>query len=864
MPVFACVYVCRNCSRRIPSPVIYLGGSNSSPSAMRAPTLMSPTTDGHSTAVLCVASLMCYQNYYTLKNQASDAGGILVLGTGQACEPIAQLLLVALGSEVNIPDIWTLDFSSSVLVHHRNAGEHASSPTDASDERMLEKLIHQLQPRVLIGASGSKGVMDAHVMRAVCLYHAVPVVFLLDEHATTVPPLVKEFYCASAFRGFALSSHVIPAMTSPCQGASVRHTGVCNSIMVKPGLLHAAGARAAVPNSSFSTADLVTLAQICTGLVTAEEVQDGYLTPQLSALSRLTETVRSHYGTGAVNQDGGGAGTARRVSMRMRALNTSTSRAPTKMFPSEDATDSSACLVGEFNTSSGKRSRAGGEAVLTTEQMQRHMISVLHRQIGGRRCAYATARDLQEYVEDLFVADDTDIVNVYCDLLDADNDGIITEEELELIFNEGSNDKRMSKQVIRFFLGRKSETSVRHMMNALQSDVEVLNNIRQQLVNAVSTLIARTNQNQDSEHIALTTVQSCGTSREKWLFIGIWVLFLVLSICVGILEGENGLSPDICIAKGCGFAITVTTTLVYLTKLSPLCWFLPDSIGFVCSYTSLHAHLGVIMCAFGMVHTVAGLSHTAVWHMFSARTTTCGIVLFCIILAMTLSATKRLNSSRDYFPFLQTHKLSYIFLPVLLAHVPKRLYAYLPIFVLWACCELWKFRNTEKKYLCAKSKGLGESGCMLVLPRSVKSARMVRPAGSYFLINVPSISEFDWHPFSVTSHTVAPIDEFLISNVGRWTRQLTSTITRNVENTDPTATKVPVYIQGPFWSPAVKSLRESAPLLICSGVGITPFLSVLSQFVIESTLHQAAVSGTEDQEGMPGGGSTVPEHLLIV
>lgn len=148
---------------------------------------------------------------------------------------------------------------------------------------------------------------------------------------------------------------------------------------------------------------------------------------------------------------------------------------------------------------------------------------------------------------------------------------------------------------------------------------------------------------------------------------------MILCICIGFKEAANGFPTDVSVAKGCGFVVTAATTLVYITKLSPLCWFLPDSVGFICAYTSLHAHIGVIMFVFGMAHTIAWLTHTAVWQLFPVRTTACELVLLFIMLAMTMTATKRLNTPTDYFPFLQMHKLIYVYLPVLIAHVPKRL-----------------------------------------------------------------------------------------------------------------------------------------------------------------------------------------------
>eukprot|EP00439_Symbiodinium_sp_Y106_P073718 s2688_g13.t4 len=99
--------------------------------------------------------------------------------------------------------------------------------------------------------------------------------------------------------------------------------------------------------------------------------------------------------------------------------------------------------------------------------------------------------------------------------------------------------------------------------------------------------------------------------------------------------------------------------------------------------------------------------------------------------------------------------------------------------------------------------------------------------GEYAYINIPSISRFEWHPFTISNskddERGGQLITFCIMSVGRWTQKL------NDACTDGRAGHAfpRVNIDGPFYAPTVSMPLHSTVVGIGAGVGVTPFLSFL-------------------------------------
>ncbi|XP_075490615.1 putative respiratory burst oxidase homolog protein H [Primulina tabacum] len=123
-------------------------------------------------------------------------------------------------------------------------------------------------------------------------------------------------------------------------------------------------------------------------------------------------------------------------------------------------------------------------------------------------------------------------------------------------------------------------------------------------------------------------------------------------------------------------------------------------------------------------------------------------------------------------------------------------------------------------------------------------------SGMYLFVKCPDISNFEWHPFSITS---APGDDYLsvhIRTLGDWTTELRNRFAKACEprSTQPRRgnlvrmeTKVysdtensefpRIVIKGPYGAPAQNYKKYDILLLVGLGIGATPFISIIKDIV---------------------------------
>ncbi|KAM0072729.1 putative NAD(P)H oxidase (H(2)O(2)-forming) [Helianthus debilis subsp. tardiflorus] len=133
-----------------------------------------------------------------------------------------------------------------------------------------------------------------------------------------------------------------------------------------------------------------------------------------------------------------------------------------------------------------------------------------------------------------------------------------------------------------------------------------------------------------------------------------------------------------------------------------------------------------------------------------------------------------------------------------------------------------------------------------ILPGDVFSIIMSKPSGfryrsgQYIFLQCPSISPFEWHPFSLTS---SPGDDYLsvhIRTVGDWTQELKQVLTNDTGSSctigrakfrklgEVDSKGLPkLLLDGPYGAPAQDYRNYDVLLLVGLGIGATPFISIL-------------------------------------
>lgn len=92
-------------------------------------------------------------------------------------------------------------------------------------------------------------------------------------------------------------------------------------------------------------------------------------------------------------------------------------------------------------------------------------------------------------------------------------------------------------------------------------------------------------------------------------------------------------------------------------------------------------------------------------------------------------------------------------------------------------------------------------------------------AGQYVLLQVPKLSFFQWHPFTISSCRGDEL-QVHIKVDGDWTKQLRDKL--------PECETIRVGIDGPFGAPAQRFYDYDCSIIVGGGIGITPFSAILT------------------------------------
>ncbi|KAI3432975.1 uncharacterized protein J3R85_007406 [Psidium guajava] len=187
---------------------------------------------------------------------------------------------------------------------------------------------------------------------------------------------------------------------------------------------------------------------------------------------------------------------------------------------------------------------------------------------------------------------------------------------------------------------------------------------------------------------------------------------------------------------------------------------------------------------------------------------------------------------------------------------------------------------SELKHRVDIIKAIVYSGNVLALYMS-KPPGFKYKSGMYLFVKCPDISNFEWHPFSITS---APEDAFLsvhMRALGDWTTELRNRFanvceppstksgkeglkkmaTRASQNLEELQQKFPkIFIKGPFGAPAQDYKKYDILLLIGLGIGATPFISIIKDILNYVKLNKLQ---TDSEDGQSSGARKGPKRAYF-
>lgn len=123
---------------------------------------------------------------------------------------------------------------------------------------------------------------------------------------------------------------------------------------------------------------------------------------------------------------------------------------------------------------------------------------------------------------------------------------------------------------------------------------------------------------------------------------------------------------------------------------------------------------------------------------------------------------------------------------------------------------------------------------VLFHPGNTMELRFEKPSflykpGQYLFLNIPAVSQFQWHPFTISSTPEEGFISIHVRIVGDWTKKTAEILGCFQKGiTKANSAGVPaVRIDGPYGAPAEDLYNYKVAVLVGAGIGVTPAASLL-------------------------------------
>lgn len=219
--------------------------------------------------------------------------------------------------------------------------------------------------------------------------------------------------------------------------------------------------------------------------------------------------------------------------------------------------------------------------------------------------------------------------------------------------------------------------------------------------------------------------------------------------------------------------------------------------------------------------------------------------LFYTLSLMSIPQIRRWN----YEVFQLAHLLMYPIIGLLMAHGTAGLLQW-PMFgyflafpTLLIFTERLVRIGTGLHHLPATIKSLDKE--TVEIRATIPSERIwTYQAGQYVFLQVPQLSMFQWHPFTV-SICIGKEMRLHIKTDGNWTKRLQTLIPEGQSSAE-----IKIGINGPFGAPAQRFYDFTHTIIVGAGIGVTPFSGILADLQSKDDKdHGGPTHSSEEEPG---------------
>ncbi|KAI8961926.1 putative FAD binding protein [Daldinia sp. FL1419] len=344
------------------------------------------------------------------------------------------------------------------------------------------------------------------------------------------------------------------------------------------------------------------------------------------------------------------------------------------------------------------------------------------------------------------------------------------------------------------------------------------------------------------------------------------------------LAALNTLSWSVWLSRGAGLVLAIDGTLILLPVCRTIVRWIRPKIRFLPLDENIwfHRQVAYAMLLFTVIHVSAHYVNfynvektqvrpvTAIEIHYTQPGGITGHVMLLCMLLMYTTAHHRIRQ-QSFETFWYTHHLFIPFFLGLYTHavgcfVRDTADPFSPFAgsIFWEHCigyQGWRwelfaggFYLIERLYREVRAKRTTKITRVVRHPYDVVEIQFEKPsfkykAGQWLFLQVPSVSGYQWHPFTITSCPYDPYVSVHVRQVGDFTRALGDAVgaggaqAKLYEGVDPmgmyevalqNGQAMPLLrIDGPYGAPAEDVFENEIAVLIGTGIGVTPWASIL-------------------------------------